>query len=183
MVSYPLPRHCLSSAEVHDYGCVTLVVLVRWGHPILKEAVMAPPRTDPIPRFWSRVNKTETCWLWTGYVAPSGYGEFWPHSYKVNVHRFSYELAYGPIPEGLQIDHLCRTPHCVRPDHMETVTGRENTLRGIGPSAINARKTHCLNGHSLDLVNTYVFRGARHCRICRKLRQRDYVSRRQSLAS
>lgn len=126
-------------------------------------------------RFWSYVDKTKLCWLWTGSKNPNGYGQ-------INVfvdgkrgiaraHRVSYEMANGPIQPGLKIDHICRVRHCVRPDHLEAVTERENILRGIGPTAINARKKNCPRGHPLSGENLYSWtngkRSFRECRICR----------------
>lgn len=115
-----------------------------------------------IERFWKFVDKTGTCWLWTG-AKTKGYGRFG----RQGAHRFSWILANGPIPKGKCLDHLCRVPSCVRPDHLEPVTNRENILRGIGPSAINAQKTHCTSGDPYSQENTYVMRqGGRMCRLC-----------------
>ncbi len=88
----------------------------------------------------------------------------------VYAHRAAYELYVGPIPEGLTIDHLCRNTLCVNPAHLEAVTMRENILRGTGPSAQAARKTHCLRGHPFDDGNT-LFRatGKRVCRACQRV--------------
>jgi hypothetical protein len=103
--------------------------------------------------FWAKIEKTDTCWLWTGIDDGRGYGKVhrWVGGQRGTfaVHRISYEWAYGPIPAGLYIDHLCRVPRCVRPDHLEAVTNAENVLRGEGTPARNARKTHCHNGHLL----------------------------------
>jgi hypothetical protein len=80
-------------------------------------------------RFWPKVNKGETCWLWQGAVA-TGYGVFNAGSGKaVYAHRFAYEELVGPIPNGLTLDHLCRTPRCVNPEHLEPVTQAENSRR------------------------------------------------------
>lgn len=102
-------------------------------------------------RFWSKVDKTDTCWLWTGYLKPNGYAGFWvpAEQRKVYVHRWSYEHEVGPIPEGHEIDHLCFVRHCVNPAHLEVVTHHENMLRGDTVAARNARKTHCSKGHAL----------------------------------
>ena len=86
------------------------------------------------------------CWEWVGSLTPS-------------AHRFYYEREYGPIPEGLEIDHLCRNRKCVRPDHLEAVTHRENVLRGVSPPALHARKIHCPQGHLYE-------DGKRRCREC-----------------
>lgn len=108
------------------------------------------------------------CWLWTGTVTYNGYGIFEVNGKKIRAHRFSYELHKGPIPDGLTIDHLCRVRCCVNPDHLEAVTMRENTLRGYGISAQNARKTHCIYGHPLSGENIRVYkRPGRHQRICK----------------
>lgn len=102
-------------------------------------------------RFWAKVEKTDTCWLWASYIKPNGYATFWEPAVqsKVYVHRWVYEQEVGPIPEGLEIDHLCSVRHCVNPDHLEPVTHHENMLRGDTIAARNARKTQCPRGHAL----------------------------------
>ncbi len=107
-------------------------------------------------RFWMKVDRRgpSECWLWLAATNIGGYGRFYPtreHGYY--AHRFSYELRYGPIPDELVIDHLCRTPGCVNPAHLEAVAHRTNTLRGISPAAKNAVKIRCINGR--ELVRTY----------------------------
>jgi hypothetical protein len=121
-------------------------------------------------RFWAKIQKTDTCWLWTG-TKTRGYGRFWLDNQKTSAHRFAYELLVGPIPEGLTIDHLCRVRHCVRPDHLEPVSNRTNTLRGEGRSAVNARKTHCPKGHEYDASNAANWGGRRYCRICNRVKK------------
>jgi hypothetical protein len=87
----------------------------------------------PAQRFWPRVEKTNGCWLWTGYLKANGYATFYPgggrHIAKVYVHRFAYEATRGRIPEGFEVDHLCHVRHCVNPTHLEAVTKRENLDR------------------------------------------------------
>lgn len=132
-------------------------------------------------RFWAKVDRRgeDECWPWLGF-RHFGYGRF-KNPTSQQVHRYSYELQVGPIPEGMVIDHLCRNKGCVNPAHMEVVTVRENTLRGNGPSAIHAAKTHCIRGHELTDENTYVnSRGWRKCRTCHRMRQASY---RAALAS
>jgi hypothetical protein len=116
-------------------------------------------------RFWPRVRKTQGCWLWTG--GNNGkYGVFFNGQRKVYAHRFAYEDPIGPIPQGLQLDHLCRTPLCVRPDHLEPVTARVNQRRGL-----KGTQTHCLRGHPFDEANTIIrSNGTRRCRACARLR-------------
>ena len=96
------------------------------------------------------------CFLWIGSITDSGYGEINARkTHGTNLaHRIMYEIVRGPIPKGLDIDHLCRVRNCVNPDHMEPVTNQENTRRGNSTSAHNARKTHCKRGHAFDLSNT-----------------------------
>lgn len=132
-----------------------------------------------INRLWEQVEKTETCWLWTGSMNGHGYGTLHtctngkPKMYM--VHRVTYELAKGVIPPKLVIDHLCRITNCVNPDHLEAVTDKVNVLRGIGKSAIRARQTHCVNGHEFTQVNTYRRPGGnnRACIICRNVHQEN----------
>jgi hypothetical protein len=111
------------------------------------------------------------CLLWTGCKG-YGYGQVKIRQRHLLVHRVAWELARGPIPEGLEIDHLCRVRHCANVDHMELVTHKENTLRGNNPAAINARKMHCDRGHEFTPDNTYLQRRKRggfqrQCRTCR----------------
>jgi hypothetical protein len=112
------------------------------------------------------------CWLWNGRISPEGYGRI---SAKY-VHRITYELWRGPIPEKKQIDHLCRVRPCVNPDHLEAVTQKENILRGTSPSAMHAKQTHCIHGHLLDESNTWTGRG-RQCLTCARLRMRKRKAR------
>ena len=121
-------------------------------------------------RFWEKVDKTETCWLWTGATGGgSGYGQIWTYAGLGPAHRVAYLLLKGPIPHGLVLDHLCRTPACVNPDHLEPVTMRENILRGVGPSAHWSKRTHCEHGHEYTPQNTYITpHGARNCRTCHR---------------
>lgn len=123
-------------------------------------------------RFWIKVDKSGDCWLWTAGRTPEGYGKFWLDGRTVLAHRVAFELGHGPIPDGLQLDHLCRVRHCVR--HLEPVTVRDNLMRGPGTlAAINAAKTHCRNGHEFTDANTYrPPDGSRMCRECMRAKDR-----------
>jgi len=125
-------------------------------------------------RLWEKVNKTDTCWLWTASTNSAGYGHIKDEEDRlVRAHRVAYALEVGPIPEGLDLDHLCRVRHCVRPSHLEPVTRRENTLRGETLAAANAQKTQCSKGHEYDEANTIVQGdGKRRCRKCRNIQRR-----------
>lgn len=111
------------------------------------------------------------CWAWMGSVVKGGYGKVCNLGRVLMAHRVSYTLIRGPIPEGLTLDHLCRTPSCVNPDHLEAVTIRVNTMRSNAISRINADKTHCIRGHEFTPENTHLGSGARYCRRCWKIRR------------
>lgn len=122
-------------------------------------------------RFWYYTPKRGGygCWNWEGPInSTTGYGSLrLVEKRSVTAHRFSYELLVGPIPEGLVTDHLCRNRQCVNPAHLEPVTLGTNTLRGIGPSATNARKTHCSEGHPFAGDNLVMYKNCRMCRTCK----------------
>ena len=120
------------------------------------------------------------CLIFTGGVNAEGYGQISiGRSGKVRAHRFAYEIFIGDIPSGLVLDHLCRVRRCCNPWHLEPVTDRENILRGVSPSALAARKTHCPQGHPYYDANTHVSPdGRRHCRACRRARDADREPRR-----
>lgn len=115
-------------------------------------------------RFWSKVRKTDKCWYWTACKNIGGYGRVKIGDRFLMAHRVAYEGSVGQIPNGLQLDHLCRTRECVRPDHLEPVTNKENVLRGNGITAINARKTKCFRGHGF----VKKCGGGRECPQCKK---------------
>lgn len=125
-------------------------------------------------RFWQWVDiRVDGCWEWTGSINNKGYGRTSVKRRPVYAHRVAYELCVGPIPDGHELDHLCRNPRCVNPEHLEPVTHRVNLLRGQSPMAHQARQTHCLRGHPFDAENTYhrPDREGRQCRTCNRLRQ------------
>jgi hypothetical protein len=99
------------------------------------------------------------CHNFTGSLTKLGYGRMkivaGGKKRTVQAYRVAYEAVRGPVPIGLVLDHLCRNPRCCNPDHLEAVTQRENTRRGVSPPAINAQRTRCKNGHELTEDNIY----------------------------
>jgi hypothetical protein len=112
------------------------------------------------------------CWYWVNYVAETGYGRLNIKNTVVYAHRWVWEQLQGPIPDGLEIDHLCRVRRCVNPDHLEPVTPQVNMLR----STARGGETHCVRGHEFTEENTYRDKrtGWRKCRHC----HRDYQQER-----
>jgi len=119
------------------------------------------------------------CWLWTGAKNNQGYPQKRHNGRTQYLHRLSYVAMRGPIPEGLELDHLCRTPPCYNPLHLEAATHLENMRRGIGNQ--HRGKTHCLRGHPFTATNTRIGRrGERNCRPCGLIRgRRSYWLRRR----
>lgn len=118
-------------------------------------------------RLWHRITFSDDCWTWNGALT-KGYGHIYVDKKNKMVHRVVYELLTGPIPDQMQIDHLCRNRRCCNPRHLEAVDSRTNSLRGVGPTAINATKTHCPQGHEYTEENTYRSVKGRECRMCRR---------------
>lgn len=137
-------------------------------------------------RFWPKVKKQPSgCWLWTGALSV-GYGVIGVGTKLVKAHRLSYEWQHGPIPRGLTLDHLCRVPACVNPQHLEPVSHKENILRGNGRAAVNARRPACPCGQPYFVVPFTKPNGTkawqRRCRACsRRTDLRRYYRRRDQL--
>lgn len=131
------------------------------------------PVTSVGERLWRRVQRggPDDCWLWLGATNGNGYGVIGTGGRggrQVYVHRVVWELERGPIPDGLEVDHLCRVRNCVNIRHLELVTHRENNHRSpLTLVGLNANKTHCPAGHPYDGANTYHPPGAPNSRMCR----------------
>lgn len=127
-------------------------------------------------RFWKKVACIPTgCWEWRA-AATRGYGVYAVERRAQRAHRVAFEALVGPIPEGMDLDHLCRNPSCVNPAHLEVVTHRENVLRGESPPAELARRTRCPEGHPLagaNLSPSSTRRGSRSCLTCERRRSRE----------
>lgn len=124
-------------------------------------------------RFWKAVVVVEDCWEWCNHVNRDGYGGFVAGGRTQRAHRVSYEHYVGPIPAGLNLDHLCRNKRCVKPAHLEAVTPRVNVLRGNTIVAACAAKTHCNYGHPLDGRD----KGGRYCLTCKRAKNRAYSAK------
>jgi len=127
------------------------------------------------------------CWLWTGNLTSQGYGRFvvprkTARKHTDRAYRVAWELLIGPVPEGKELDHLCRVRCCVNPQHLEPVSHRENLLRGSGATVTKLRwatrreaMTHCVNGHEYTLANTRIDAdGGYSCRTCDRLAMRKH---------
>jgi hypothetical protein len=122
----------------------------------------------------------DDCWIWIRKRHKFGYGKHYWKKHSTSAHRALFKILVDDRIDGLDIDHLCKNPPCVNPNHMEAVTSRENTLRGSSPPALNIVKTECLNGHKYTTENTKLNkRGGRSCRECSRIKWRAYYYKRK----
>lgn len=124
------------------------------------------------------VNAETGCWEWIAKPNPNGYAHFYYRKSR-RAHRVSYEHFVGVIPDGLVLDHLCRNRICVRPDHLEAVTHRENDLRGHSPNMLTMKRGVCQRGHEMRGENAYVRNGrcgnvSVACKACIRLASAAY---------
>ena len=145
-------------------------------------------------RFWAKVLKSGPipaerpdlgpCWTWSAGRDFYGYGVLWLNerkSKRISAHVASYMIHFGPVPSGLQIDHLCRNRACPNPKHLEAVTQQVNLSRGNGVAAVNRRKSHCCNGHELSATNVKLrSNGHRRCMTCQKQDHRNEYLRKKA---
>lgn len=136
---------------------------------------------------WKSINPETGCWEWTRTLSEDGYGKVPISGSRYgSVHRISYQIAKGEIPDGFELDHLCRNRRCFNPDHLEPVTRRTNVVRGLLPGMMKRKavsQTHCKNGHLLfgeNLVLQGPEKKFRVCRICRAERQKRRYHERKS---
>ena len=145
-------------------------------------ALLAPRRPNPPhpsaslifdskarARFWRKVSPApaDACWMWHGAANSEGYGNVGRNGKTYLAHRVAYEITNGPVPEGMDLDHLCMVRLCVNPAHLEAVTFLANMRRRYAAKP-DERDTHCIRGHEYTPENTAVISttGQRKCRIC-----------------
>lgn len=140
-------------------------------------------RPPILQRFWSKVEKTDTCWLWIGSVKKGdGYGHFWDGQKVAHAHRWSYEyFNQCCILPGHQIHHTCKNPACVNPKHLVAVSPQQHSDLGDNGS-YQRNQTHCKRGHVFNESNIYWDKyGHRQCRTCRRLHKRRMRQRQRNL--
>lgn len=152
------------------------------------------------PAGWlDKIEFGEGCWPWTGFIYPSGYGQYGARrpGREVLAHRLVYQESVGSIPTGMVLDHICHNEaldcsggdtclhrRCVNPDHLEPITQSEHALRGVRRPGYGKLKTHCRWGHELSPDNTHLEAdGYRACRECRRIgERRRYWERKKAAA-
>lgn len=138
---------------------------------VRKGSTDKPDNTRPeAERFWEKVEKTDTCWNWTGALSSGSYGSFavFHEGVRKNIiaHRWTYATFKGELVEGMHLDHLCRNTRCVNPDHLEQVTPLVNMQRGVIPNMQVKLTNICRRGHSMEDAFTFTGTSGRACRTC-----------------
>ena len=133
------------------------------------------PKLTASERLARKTVITPGCWPFVGSRLPKGYGTITLRTAQgvktVYAHRVAWEREHGPIPEGMEIDHLCNNPSCVRLDHLQCVTPMQNNRRSASVSALYGRRDRCKHGHEFTLENTRPGpRNSRRCRACDRTR-------------
>jgi hypothetical protein len=130
-------------------------------------------------RFWDKVQTSGTgCWIWTGAHFTSGYGSYSHNGQCGRAHRIAYRALVGEVPEGLDLDHLCRIRDCVNPNHLEPVTRRVNALRGASPLIRAHLQQTCLRGHAYEGNRRTSPGGTSYCKPCARENHRAWKARR-----
>lgn len=154
----------------------------RYGDPEVLRPVV---EVDIRIRLWEKtiIDPSSGCWVWTGLRNKKGYGSLSWRGKTISVHRASYFIFKGDIPEGMHIDHVrawgCTSTSCWNPAHLEAVTPAENTRR---ERLTRAKKTHCLNGHPYDNENTEIYSGRRRCKACNRAQAAAYQRHKRMVA-
>lgn len=144
-------------------------------------SVPGEPQGKALQRVLRDAREAGGCWLPAIKPDRKGYVRAKVQGRATAVHRLSYEVLRGPIPDGLTLDHLCRNPTCCNPDHLEPVTSKENIRRGT-QGQWQAAKTHCVRGHAFTAENTYRPPGKkeRACRECARINGRINDAKRRA---
>lgn len=163
------------TAPVHGHG------LCSRHYQRARFAGTLPPKRTTEQRFWDKVAKGDPgdCWYWTAALSHANYGVFLWRGVSTGAHRVAWELTHGPVPAGLELDHVCHSTdpscvggkaclhrRCVNPAHLEPVTPFVNWQRGQSPHAKDARKTHCAKGHEFTPENTVIYPSRPNQRVC-----------------
>lgn len=148
------------------------------------KAIIRSPLLEAMGRFAAKTRRDENgCLVWTGATTSNGYGKIWIAGKWMRAHRFSYQAFIGEVPEGLELDHLCRNRRCCDPLHVEPVTHQENLRRGARPGRKLGKRlsptSSCAQGHARIDENMYVSKnGKRRCWICKRQAAREWKAQR-----